>query len=505
MCNHKSHEDEPLFSSISISLTTKEKGREYREKTEDAAAWPSPREVVEELRSLGGIAGPMVMTSLLLYSRSVISMLFLGHLGETELAGASLSMGFANITGYSVISGLALGMEPICGQAYGAKRCSLLSLALQRTFLLLLIATIPISILWLNMEPILLWLGQDHTITGIASTFIAFSLPDLLAQAFLQPLRIFLRTQNLIKPLIHGATFALILHIPTNYFLVIYLKLGIRGVALAASSGSFNMVFYLLAYLAFTKSALKPWENLTRECLQGWKPLLYLSLPSAASVCLEWWWYELMIILCGLLSNPRASVASMGILIQTTALIYVFPSSISLAVSTRVGHELGANQPDKARRATVVAMVSGAMMGFLALLFTLSMSHFWAKMFTNDAEILLLTSITLPIVGLCELGNCPQTTGCGVLRGSARPSIGANINLGSFYLIGMPVSILMGFGFKLGFVGLWLGLAAAQGSCVALMLYTVFNTDWKCQAKRAKLLIAEDGVANDLEATLLVH
>ncbi|GLJ32751.1 hypothetical protein SUGI_0659360 [Cryptomeria japonica] len=49
------------------------------------------------------------------YSRATISMLFLGRLGETELA----AIGFANITGYSVISVLALGMEPICGQAYG--------------------------------------------------------------------------------------------------------------------------------------------------------------------------------------------------------------------------------------------------------------------------------------------------------------------------------------------------------------------------------------------------
>ncbi|KAJ4970188.1 hypothetical protein NE237_003287 [Protea cynaroides] len=49
-------------------------------------------------------------------------MLFLGYLGDIQLAGGSLSIGFANITGYSVIKGLAMGMEPICCQAYGAKR-----------------------------------------------------------------------------------------------------------------------------------------------------------------------------------------------------------------------------------------------------------------------------------------------------------------------------------------------------------------------------------------------
>ncbi|KAF7147608.1 hypothetical protein RHSIM_Rhsim03G0033600 [Rhododendron simsii] len=53
-------------------------------------------------------------------------MLFLDYLSELELSGDSLSIGFANITGYCVISGLDMGMEPICGQAYGAKQRILL-------------------------------------------------------------------------------------------------------------------------------------------------------------------------------------------------------------------------------------------------------------------------------------------------------------------------------------------------------------------------------------------
>lgn len=61
---------------------------------------------------LGTISLPVIVTGLLLYLRSLISMQFLGFLGELELAGGSLSIGFANITGYSVISGLAMGMEP---------------------------------------------------------------------------------------------------------------------------------------------------------------------------------------------------------------------------------------------------------------------------------------------------------------------------------------------------------------------------------------------------------
>lgn len=107
---------------------------------------------INEAFSIANIALPMILTGLLLYSRSIISMLYLGRLGELPLAGGSLAIGFANITGYSVLSGLAMGMEPICSQAFGAKRYSLLGLYLQRTILLLLVTSFPVAILWLNAE-----------------------------------------------------------------------------------------------------------------------------------------------------------------------------------------------------------------------------------------------------------------------------------------------------------------------------------------------------------------
>lgn len=415
-------------------------------------------------------------------------MLFLGYLGELELAGGSLSIGFANITGYSVISGLAMGMEPICGQAYGAKQWKLLGLTLQRTVLLLLSTSIPISFMWLNMKRILLWCGQDQQISSVAHTFILFSIPDLFFLSLLHPLRIYLRTQSVTLPLTYCSAISVLLHVPINFLLVIHFKMGISGVAIAMVWTNLNLFLLLSSFIYFSGVYKKSWVSPSMDCLRGWSSLLALAIPTCISVCLEWWWYEFMILLCGLLVNPKATIASMGILIQTTSLVYVFPSALSLGVSTRIGNELGANRPEKARISMIVSLVCAVGLGLAAMLFTTLMRHQWGKFFTTDAEILNLTAIALPVAGLCELGNCPQTTGCGVLRGSARPTIGANINLGSFYLVGMPVAIFLGFVVKIGFAGLWLGLLAAQASCALLMLYVLSNTDWTVQVERARQL-----------------
>ncbi|XP_078430466.1 protein DETOXIFICATION 48-like [Wolffia australiana] len=464
-----------------------------------SASSPSPRpdplhgrltlsEVAEEMAAIWKITGPTAATGLVLYSRAMVSMLFLGYLGERELAGGSLAMGFANITGYSVLSGLAMGMEPICGQAFGAKQRKLLGLTLQRTVLLLLSASVPISFLWLNMARILAWCGQDRRIAATAGEFISVAVPDLVLLSFLYPLRIYLRTQNITLPLTFCSAASVVLHVPLNYLLVVRLRLGIAGVALCMVLTNLNLCLGLLLYILVSRVHADSWVAPGADSVRGWAALLRLALPACASVCLEWWWYELMILLCGLFANAQAAVASMGILIQTTSLVYVFPSSLSLGVSTRVGNELGAGRPGRARAASLVAMACAGLMGVVAMGFTVAVRHRWGRLFTSDEEILRLTAMALPIAGLCELGNCPQTTACGILRGSARPDAGANINLGSFYLVGAPVALLLAFASGMGFAGLWLGMLAAQASCVALMFLVIYRTDWVAEMERAKLL-----------------
>ncbi|KAG6502983.1 protein DETOXIFICATION 52-like [Zingiber officinale] len=463
-----------LSSQSRLGDDIKEQGTSGEEKS-----FPPPEEMLKEAASLFRLSLPIALTALLLYVRSVVSMLFLGSLGDLPLAAGSLAIAFANITGYSVLSGLSLGMEPLCSQAFGANQPRLMRLTFHRSVLFLLCSSLPIALLWLNMSRILLFLRQDPEITALAQDYLLFALPDLLCFSLIHPLRIYLRSQGVTRPLTTAAAIAAAVHLPANFLLVIHLGLGAPGVAAATAASNLALVLCLLPLVP-----LGP----TTECLSGWGPLARLAAPSCASVCLEWWWYELMILLCGLLPDPRASVASMGVLIQTTALVYVFPSSLGFGVSARVGNELGADRPARARVSATISVLLAAAMGLAAMCFSAAVRERWGQMFTDDADILRLTAAALPIVGLCELGNCPQTVGCGVLRGSARPSRAAHVNLSAFYLVGMPVAVGLGFWLGMGFVGLWMGLLAAQVCCAGLMLHAVGTTDWEAQAQRAQLL-----------------
>lgn len=450
-------------------------------------------QVFDEIKALYTLAIPIVLSGLLNYSKAAISMFFMGKLGKFSLAGGSLAIGVANITGYSLISGLATGMDGIASQAFGARNSRLLSHTLQRTIVLLLILCMPITLLWFNFEPVLIHSGQNSSISSTAITYLRFSIPTLLFQSLIHPIKIYLRSQKVTRPFMLSTAISLAIHIPANYVALYCLDLGLKGIALVGCLADFTILITLLVYLSssghLTVKSLWFW----RDCAsftryEDWEPIIFQALPSCASVCFEWWWYEIMIVLSGLLVNAADAVATMGILIQMTALIYQFPVSLGQAVSTRVGNELGADRPKQALMASVVALACAIFTAIVSMCFMVGMRNVWGRMFTSDPAIISLVASVLPVVGLCELGNCPQTTVCGVLRGCARPTLAAYINCGSFYGVGLPAALALGFGVKLGLLGMWLGLLAAQLVCFGLMVGALLCTDWEEQADRALIL-----------------
>ncbi|XP_058077416.1 protein DETOXIFICATION 55 [Magnolia sinica] len=467
--------------------------------------YPTMPEILDELKRIKDIGFPIIAINLVGYLKGLFSVVCMGRLGRLELAGGALAVGFANITGYSVLSGLAMGMEPVCSQAFGSRNMSLVSVTLQRTILMLLFASVPIGLLWINLESIMLRLHQSADVTQVASHYCLFALPDLIANSLLQPLRIYLRSKGTPEPVMWCTLLAVLLHLPLTNFLANALHLGVPGVAIASFCTNLNTLLFLMCYMLYTRPSATPEPLMaplpltplppsppafsSKSIGEEWGMLLRLAFPSCLAVCLEWWWYEFMTLLAGYLSNPHVTLATSAIVIQTTSLMYTLPMALSASVSTRVGHELGAGRPHKAWLATIVSMVLALLVSFIGLIWTTLGRGLWGRVFTEDHDVLELTMTVLPIIGLCELVNCPQTTGCGVLRGSARPSIGAAINLYSFYLVGTPVAVVLAFVFGFGFVGLCYGLLAAQIACALSMVTVISKTDWDRESLKARDLV----------------
>jgi MATE family multidrug resistance protein len=60
-------------------------------------------EVVAEVKKQLSLAGPLVSVNLLINCLQVISVMFVGHLGELALSSASMATSFASVTGFSLL------------------------------------------------------------------------------------------------------------------------------------------------------------------------------------------------------------------------------------------------------------------------------------------------------------------------------------------------------------------------------------------------------------------
>lgn len=61
------------------------------------------KEMVEEMKKQLWLAGPLIAVSVLQYCLQLISVMFVGHLGDLALSGASMATSFASVTGFSLL------------------------------------------------------------------------------------------------------------------------------------------------------------------------------------------------------------------------------------------------------------------------------------------------------------------------------------------------------------------------------------------------------------------
>ncbi|CAI5502266.1 unnamed protein product, partial [Closterium sp. Naga37s-1] len=431
------------------------------------------------------VAGTMAVNSFM----QLLCLAFVGHLGTQELACASIATALANVTGFSLLEGLASAMETVCGQAYGAGDLANLGTMLQRVHLILTLACLPISACWLATRPLLLFTGQDHAIASGAALYIAWEIPGLVASAAFLPITKFMQVQGVTLPLTLISLVSLLFLSLASYLLIHTFALGFTGAAMALSLTLLFQLLLALLYLALFDSShqllSRCWRGWSLTlCFSGWWPYLTVAVPSCAMICLEWWFFEIVTLVSGLLPNPAVNVAAMTISLQTAGFCFMFSLAFGIAASVRVSNALGAKSPAAARRAVAVAMCISVLLSALIALFLLFIRDFLILFFTGASapDVAALVRTLMPFLIVSQPGLCLPTILSGVLRGSGQQAVGTGVNGFTFYAIALPLAYGLAFHpFHLGVSGLWLSIIVGEAIQTAIFGYYVATTDWSAQ------------------------
>ncbi|KAI3765880.1 hypothetical protein L2E82_15926 [Cichorium intybus] len=441
-------------------------------------------EIFTELKQQLMLAGPFILVSFLQYSFLLTSIMFIGHLGELALSGASMATSLASVTGFSFMMGMGGALETFCGQAYGAKQYDMLGVHLQRAMAVLMLTGIPISLIWASTGQILTYFGQDLEISEQAGNYARWLIPSLFPYGLLQCQIRFLQTQNNTKPLMISTGFASLLHVLCCWILVSKLGFGSSGAALSVAIAYWINVLILGIYIKFSHTCERTWLGFSKYGVRDLAGFLVLGIPSALMVCLEHWSYEFLVLISGILPNPKLETSMMCISLSTISLAYRIPFGLGSAVSTRVSNELGAGKYEAAKLAVWVALSLVVTEVVVIGLLLVAAHGVWSKLYTDEIEVVRYMSVVMPVLALSNVMDGIQGVLSGVARGCGWQKICTLVNLGAYYLVGLPCAITLTFLYNLGGKGLWMGIICGSGVQAALLLVITARTNWEQEAKK---------------------
>ncbi|XP_077243613.1 protein DETOXIFICATION 40-like [Tasmannia lanceolata] len=439
-----------------------------------------------ELKLLFKLAGPAVIVYMLNYVMSMATQIFSGHLGNLELAAASLGNTGIQIFAYGLMLGMGSAVETLCGQAYGARKYNMLGVYLQRSTVLLMATGIPLAIIYAFCKPILIFLGQSPQIANSASIFVYGLIPQIFAYAANFPIQKFMQAQSIIAPSAYISSATLILHLFLSWLAVYKIGLGLIGASLVLSLSWWIAVIAQFLYILTSNRCKYTWTGFTMGAFSGLPEFFKLSVASAVMLCLETWYFQILVLLAGLLEDPELALDSLSICMTISGWVFMISVGFNAAASVRVSNELGAGNPKSAAFSVIVVNISSFIIAVIAAIIVLALRHVISYAFTEGEVVANAVSELCPLLGLTLILNGVQPVLSGVAVGCGWQKFVAYVNVGCYYVIGVPLGALLGFKFNLGAKGIWSGMMMGTVMQTVILLYVTFRTDWNKEVQEAQ-------------------
>ncbi|KAJ9136339.1 hypothetical protein P3X46_033430 [Hevea brasiliensis] len=439
-----------------------------------------------ELKLLFQLAAPAVIVYLLNNVVSMSTQIFCGHLGNLQLAAVSLGNTGIQVFAYGLMLGMGSAVETLCGQAYGAHKFEMLGIYLQRSTILLMATGIPLALIYVFSKPILVLLGEPNDIATAAAVFVYGLIPQIFAYAANFPIQKFLQSQSIIAPSAYISLVALAVHILFTWLAVFKWNWGLLGAALILSLSWWFIVIAQFVYIAMSRKCRKTWKGFSVQAFVGLWGFFKLSAASAVMLCLETWYFQVLVLIAGLLENAEIALDSLSVCMTISGWVYMISVGFNAAASVRVSNELGAGHPKSAAFSVIMVNLCSFIIAVIAAIVVMILRDYLSYAFTEGEVVSQAVSELTPFLAITLILNGVQPVLSGVAVGCGWQAFVAYVNVGCYYLIGVPLGVLLGFKFNLGAQGIWSGMIGGTFLQTIILLWVTFRTDWNKEVENAK-------------------
>lgn len=363
------------------------------------------RASVVEIKNLFRLAAPAIIVYLLNNITSMSTQIFCGHLGNLQLAAASLGNEGIQLLAYGVMLGMGSAVETLCGQAYGAHKYETLGIYLQRSTILLMLSGIPIMVAYLFAKPILILLGESEKVASAAALFVYGLIPQIFAYAANFPIQKFLQAQSIVNPSAYIAAATLVLHLLLTWIVLYVFKWGLFGGALVLSISWWIVAIAQFVYILWSDKCKKTWNGFSSQAFSGLWDFFKLSAASSVMLCLETWYFQILVLVAGLLPNPEVALDSLAVCNTILGWVFMISVGFNAAASVRVSNELGAGHPKSASFSVWMVTLSSFVIAVVAAITVMVFRDVMSYAFTGGETIAKATSELAPLLAVSIILN----------------------------------------------------------------------------------------------------
>ncbi len=424
------------------------------------------------------LAMPLILTGLLQSSTYFFETMFLAHLSSDVLAaGALVSWLFG--TFIVILIGILSSINILVAHQYGAKNFSTISFIVRDGVWLAIALALPSFILFWNLSPIFLFLGQNPSVVHLAQTYLHALAWGLLPNFLMFALLEFIVGLGHARVLLVFSILSTSLTVLLSFALIFgkfgLPALGIAGAGWGTTISYWISMFFLILYVLSNKEYRAYLHHLFTPTKQSYiLELFKVGTPIGFMYCVEVGFFFVITLITGSLGSQMLAANQIALQYMGTLMSIIF--SIAQAITVRMGHLLGSGKRDAAEQACYAGISLAIVPMIIIAIFYWTMPSLLISIDfdvhdSKNNELIRLTSQLLAVSAWFQLFEATRIALFGAIRALKDTRFTLFISIISFWSIALPLGYFLTTRLHLGGVGLWWGMVFGAGISVLLLFW----------------------------------
>ena len=401
---------------------------------------------------------PITLGQMAMVLLSFFDTLMVGKYGTLDLAAASFT-GAIIFLPIMFLQGIAMGIIPLSGAAYGRKDIDTAGAYLRDSLLVgtvcLLICMLLMGLLYLALPLI----QEDEALLKLIKPLFLIHLFSMPFVMIFNTGKQFTDSITQTKISMYIIISGVILNIILNYLLIngigAFPRLGVIGAGIATFISRFLMALAYILVIIYTKH-LKPYFQAAKK--SNWNKKRHIQLqkmgwPIATQLVLEGAGFSLTTLIAGWISTQ--TMAAHQIMASISQLCFLLYFGLGSAISVRVSNFMGQRRYKDIQNTVNAGLQLMILLVIINSILILSMRFFIGTIFTNDLVILKMLPAALISLAVYQLADAMQITYVNTLRGIGKVKAIASTSFISYICISLPLSYLFGIKMGFGLAGIW--------------------------------------------------